>query len=183
MTIERRTFGELRTAGSNKLAGYAAVFDSPSRDLGGFVEVIRPGAFRRSLADADQVRALYEHDSGQVLGRVGARTLRLREDTRGLAFEVDLPATTYARDLAALVERGDVAGCSFSFSVAPGGQRWEKRSDYLLRELLDVALSEITITANPAYPDTSVAKRSLEHWHAQSAPSLTLARLYLSTIP
>jgi len=182
MTIERRTFGELRAAGSGKLAGYAAVFDSPSRDLGGFVEVIRPGAFRRSLASADQVRALYDHDSGQVLGRVGAGTLRLREDTRGLAFEVDLPPTTYARDLAALVERGDVAGCSFAFSVTADGQRWEKRGDHLIRELLDVTLSEITITANPAYPDTSVAKRSLEHWYAQAAPSLILARLYLSTV-
>lgn len=182
MTLERRGFGELRAAGGNKLAGYAAVFDSPSRDLGGFVEVIRPGAFRRSLADADQVRALYDHDSGQVLGRVGAGTLRLREDTRGLAFEVDLPPTTYARDLAALVERGDVAGCSFAFSVDAAGQRWEKRGDGLVRELLDVTLSEITVTANPAYPDTTVAKRSMDAWFANAIPSLVTARLYLATL-
>jgi HK97 family phage prohead protease len=180
--IEQRAHRELRAVGRDRLAGYAAVFDSPSHDLGGFVEVIRPGAFARSLRSAEHVRALYDHDSKQLLGRVGAGTLRLNEDAKGLAFEVDLPGTTYARDLAALVERGDVAGCSFAFSVGNEGQRWQRQDDGLLRELVDVNLGEITITANPAYPDTTVARRSLEAWRGQSVPSVVLARLYLSTL-
>ncbi len=181
--LERRFSTELRTAAGSKLAGYAAVFDRPSVDLGGFTEVIRAGAFRRTLLDAKHVRALYDHDSRQVLGRVGANTLRLAEDTRGLYFELDLPPTTYARDLAALVERGDVAGCSFAFRCAPGGDRWEQRDGALVRELVDVELSEITITANPAYPDTEVAKRHRDAWlAAQSVPDLTLYRLFLETV-
>lgn len=178
--LEWRSAGELRVASLGRLAGYAAVFDAPSRDLGGFVEVIRAGAFRRTLRDAEHVRALYDHDSKQVLGRVGAKTLRVEEDARGLRFELDLPQTTYAKDVATLVERGDVAGASFAFRVAPGGERWQQSAQGVLRELLDVDLGEITITANPAYPDTSVAKRSLQSW--LSKPDRTLRRLYLDTL-
>ncbi len=159
--IEQRTFGELRAAGGNKLIGHAAVFGRPSQDLGGFVEIVLPGAFRRTLQAAEQVRALYDHDGQKVLGRVGAGTLRLHEDSRGLAFEVDLPPTTYARDLTALVERGDVAGCSFGFTVGADGQRWEQRAGGLVRELHDVTLHEITVTSNPAYLDTTVARRCM----------------------
>lgn len=160
MTYEIRTGQSLQTA-QGRLVGYAAVFNTPSLDLGGFREVIKPGAFTRALADSKNVRALYNHNEDQVLGRVGAGTLRLTEDEKGLRYELDLPPTTYARDLAALVDRGDVAGCSFAFRVRPDGERWDNRPEGVIRELLDVELSEITITANPAYPDTSVAKRSM----------------------
>lgn len=181
--LEQRCGSELRSAGIGKLAGYAAVFNSPSRDLGGFVELVRPGAFRRSLLTADHVRALYDHDSKQVLGRVGAKTLRLAENTRGLYFELDLPQTSYARDLSALVERGDVAGCSFAFSVDGTGQRWERSGETVMRELIEVELAEITITANPAYTDTTVAKRSLDDWlNAVGHCDTLLHRLFLQTV-
>ena len=104
--------------------------------------------------------ALNNHDSNQVLGRVGSGTLRLEEDDNGLRFELDLPPTSYARDLSALVERGDVAGCSFAFRVRPGGELWEDSNGETLRTLTALDLGEITITAQPAYPDTSVAKRN-----------------------
>ena len=161
MEIEIRSGQDLRAASQGRLEGYAAVFNAPSHDLGGFREIIRAGAFRRTLADAKHVRALYDHDSRQVLGRVGANTLRLRETDAGLFFVLDLPPTTYAKDLSALVERGDVSGCSFAFRVRENGERWNRTDSGLTRELLDVELSEITITANPAYPDTTVAKRSM----------------------
>ena len=67
-----------------KLAGYAAVYNSQSQDLGGFVERIIPGALKRSLTKPDHIRALLEHDPQRLLGRVGSRTLSLREDTKGL---------------------------------------------------------------------------------------------------
>lgn len=159
MTTEIRS-GDRLQASQGKLVGYAAVFNKPSHDLGGFREVILPGAFTRTLATSENVRALYNHDTGQVLGRVGAGTLRLAEDEIGLRFELDLPPTTYARDLAALVERGDVAGCSFAFRVRPGGETWEQRDGQDVRILSALDLDEITVTANPAYPDTSVAKRN-----------------------
>ena len=82
--IETRPTHELRSPANGMLAGYAAVFDAVSRDLGGFTESIQQGAFRRSLADSEHILALYDHDQKSVLGRVGSGTLRLREDDRGL---------------------------------------------------------------------------------------------------
>jgi len=160
MTLETRGQGTAQCQG-NTLTGHAAVFNSPA-DLGEFAEVIRPGAFARSLASGASVAALYHHDSMALLGTTKSGTLELREDNHGLAFSLELPSTTYARDLAELVKRGDVSGCSFGFTVPDGGDRWEQRSNGKpLRELLAVDLREVTITSVPAYPDTSVALRSM----------------------
>lgn len=163
-TFEIRSGGDLRAISTNKLAGYAAVYNSPSQDLGGFVEVIKPGAFTCSLTKPDQIRALYEHDQQRMLGRVGSGTLTLQENSKGLFFELTLPDTSYARDLGVLVERGDINGCSFGFQVPAGGDHWEMRNGQLMRDLLNVDLREITITGNPAYLDTTVAARSMEEW-------------------
>jgi len=175
--LERRTAVELRATSPGRLEGYAAVFNAPSHDLGGFVERVRPGAFARSLKAADSIRALYDHDRASVLGRVGAGTLRLTEDQRGLRFEIDLPETSVGKDLAVLVERGDVAGASFAFRVPEGGDEWRNGTDGVERDLLDIDLHEITVTADPAYPDTSVAKRRMPVLHHR----LALALRYLET--
>lgn len=181
---ERRPALELRAAGtqrSPRLEGYAAVFDSPSEDLGGFIEYVRAGAFANSLRSntADPL-ALVHHLPHLVLGRKSAGTLRLAEDTRGLHFEVEPPDTQTARDLLVSIERGDIRGCSFGFSVRSGGDRWDLKGDQVVRELLDVELREITITATPAYPDTEVARRALEA--LQRPRRLSLARRYLETL-
>ncbi|MCB1925735.1 MAG: HK97 family phage prohead protease [Gammaproteobacteria bacterium] len=176
-TLERRSTSELRATPQGRLEGYAAVFGVSSVDLGGFREVVRSGAFSRSLKSDANIRALYDHDGRSVLGRVGAGTLRLAEDTRGLHFEIDLPPTSVARDLAVLVDRGDVSGASFAFRVPAGGDEWRSTESGILRELIDVDLHEITVTADPAYPDTTVAKRRMP------APRyrLALAMRYLET--
>ena len=157
--LELRGHGTLTAAGNKTLTGYAAVFNSEA-NLGTFSEVIRPGAFAKSLATGSNIRALYHHQGDALLGTTRGGTLQLREDPHGLAFTLDLPDTTHGKDLAILVDRGDVAGCSFGFRVAPGGARWEQRGKQMVRELLDVELAEITLTADPAYQDTSVAMRS-----------------------
>jgi HK97 family phage prohead protease len=178
-TLEVRTAAGLSLPSPGKLAGYAAVFDSPA-DLGQFVEVVRPGAFAASLrTNQGGILALYAHERRSVLGRVSAGTLRLQEDHRGLAFEVDLPDTTVGRDLAVLVQRGDVAGCSFGFVVPPGGDRWESRADKPLRELRSVDLHEITITSTPAYRDTTVAVRCMPAYYTDA---LRIHRLYFDTL-
>ena len=159
MPLEIRSGQSLQTS-NGKLVGYAAVFNAPSLDLGGFREIVAPGAFKRTLADSASVTALYNHNADQVLGRVGSGTLRLEEDDIGLRFELDLPDTSYARDLSALVQRGDVAGCSFAFAARPGGELWEEINGETIRTLTALDLGEITITAQPAYPDTTVAKRN-----------------------
>jgi len=180
---ERRAALELRalTGGNTpRLAGYASVFDSPSEDLGGFIEYVRPGAFTRTLqGNRLDPLALVHHMPHLVLGRRSAGTLRLAQDSRGLSFEVDLPDTTMARDLAVSVERGDIRGASFAFTVAPGGDRWTVADDRVTRDLLDLDLHEITITATPAYPDTEVARRALA---TLTAPRLRVARRWMETL-
>lgn len=161
--LELRASGTLSSNGKT-LTGYAAVFNSEA-PLGEFSEVIRQGAFTKSLASGSNIRALYHHDSKALLGTTKGGTLELREDAHGLAFTLALPDTSHGKDLAILVDRGDVQNCSFAFRVRDGGERWEQRGNQLVRELLDVDLSEITLTADPAYQDTTVALRSLGKIH------------------
>lgn len=152
-TIERRSFTEVRTSG-RKLEGYAAIFNSEAR-MGGFVETIAPGAFRSALAG--DVLAMLDHDAGKVLGRTRSNTLRLSEDSKGLAFSLDLPDTQAGRDVLALAERGDLGGMSFGFMVPKGGDSWTGER----RTLRTVDLKEISVVqAWPAYPDTELALRS-----------------------
>lgn len=172
--LEFRSTGGLSSNGK-KLTGYAAIFNSEA-DLGGFVEVVRNGAFRKSLEGGTNIRALYHHQGDALLGTTRGGTLKLKEDAHGLAFELALPDTTHGRDLAILVDRGDVAGCSFGFRVRDGGDRWEQRGGQLVRELLDVELYEVTLTHDPAYTDTTLAMRS-----RPAAMSCDLNLLWLET--
>ena len=152
----------VRTTGRRmRIAGHAAVFDSTSQDLGGFVERIAPGAFRKTLREAD-VRALFNHDPNLVLGRTGAGTLRLAEDRSGLAYEVELPDTTVGRDLAVSIERGDVTQSSFGFRAI--ADRWTRTEDGTpLRTLTEVSLhnGDVSPVTFPAYLATDVATRAV----------------------
>jgi HK97 family phage prohead protease len=153
---------ELRSEGSKLVAtGYAAVFGKRSHNLGGFVEVVAPTAFSKTIKEADVV-ALRDHDPSKVLGRVSSGTLRLSVDEVGLAYEVDLPDTTDGRDLAILLERRDIIGSSFGFRVTADGDEWTETEDgFPLRVLTNVALRDISPVTYPAYPDTEAALRSL----------------------
>lgn len=145
-----------------KIEGYAAVFDRDSLDLGGFIEQIAPGSFKNALGSSD-VRALVNHDSNLLLGRTKSNTLSLKEDTRGLLFAVDLPDTQIARDTAESVARGDMDGCSFSFTVKE--HEWAFTDDETpdRRRITEVGeLFDVGPVTYPAYPDTSVATRSYE---------------------
>lgn len=150
--------------GTRTATGYAALFNTKT-DIGGYwTETIAPGAFTKSLQERDVV-ALHSHDRGRVVGRTGAGTLTLREDERGLAFENPLPDTTDGRDLAVQIDRKDIPGMSFGFSARK--EQWDETVDPPHRTILEAALYEITYTASPAYPDTTVGLRSLEHARAE----------------
>lgn len=152
MPVERRADGDKFT-----LVGYAAVFGEVA-DIGGyFGEVVAHGAFTETLKTAD-VRAYFDHDSGRILGRSSAGTLRLREDDKGLAVEIDLPDTSDGRDVRTLVERGDVSGMSFSFSAVK--QTWDEATDPPTRTIQELKLYEVSVVSEPAYDGTSVALRS-----------------------
>lgn len=153
---------EVRNEGDkNTVRGYAAVFNSESNDLGGFIEVIQPGAFDDVLDD--DVRALIDHRSELILGRTKSGTLRIGVDEKGLYYEYDSPNTTYANDLLESMKRGDVSQSSFGFMVARDGSKWEEKGDYTYRTITKVSrLYDVSPVTYPAYPDTSVAARSLD---------------------
>jgi HK97 family phage prohead protease len=150
-------------AGKTYLTGYAATFGQLSRDLGGWQERIMPGAFSRCLRSNPDVRYLINHDPNKVLGRTQAGTLTLRTDSHGLAFRCELANTTYARDLAESVQRGDVNECSFGFVTRD--QKWLNEDDpddlddpgsqRCVRELYDVDLQDVSTVTFPAYPGTA----------------------------
>ena len=104
-------------AESGKLVGVAIAYGTRSQDLGGFVEIIEPGAFSKHLATNPDVRALYEHDKKDLLGRTASGTLKMSDSQQELAVEIDPPATRAGADCVELVKRGDLSGMSFGFSV------------------------------------------------------------------
>lgn len=148
---------------SRTIRGYAAVFNSDSENLGGFIERIDPRAFDDVLED--DVRALINHDDNMILARTSSGTLSLSIDERGLSYEFEVPNTTYGNDLLVSVQRGDISQSSFGFAVAE--DEWE-RGDVRRRTIKKVArLYDVSPVTYPAYPDTSVAMRSLSQFEAQ----------------
>ncbi len=161
------------------LEGHAAVFNQPSEDLGGFREIIEPGAFATAIRK-DDIRALFNHDPNYILGRNKAKTLMLEEDKEGLRFSIDLPDTSYARDLAVSVGRGDISQCSFAFRIdGKNGERWEvdgkeakleeafsamwdKQKHEVIRHVVKARLFDVSPVTYPAYPQTDVSARALE---------------------
>jgi HK97 family phage prohead protease len=136
------------------LEGYAAVFNSRSENLGGFTETIAPGAFRSSLKSRNDIKMLWNHDSGAVLGSTRAGTLSLTEDDKGLRVSATLPNTTHGRDASELIRRGDVTAFSFGFSLPTrGGDSWNDNGTE--RVLKSVRLHEVSLVAFPAYPGTA----------------------------
>ena len=132
--------------------GYAAVFNSPSEPLP-FIERIAPGAFKRSLRARNDIKLLWNHDTGSVLGSTRAGTLKLEEDNYGLRVTAVLPETSLGKDVRTLVQRGDVSAMSFGFSVPANGDTWN--TDGTERTLRSVRIHEVSIVAFPAYSQTA----------------------------
>ena len=163
--IERRfsPFAELRVAEDDKgkrFVGYAAVFEKLSEPMWGFREKIAKGAFSETLNE--DVRALFDHDSKYVLGRNKSGTLFLNEDEQGLRSEIIPPDAQWANDLMVSVNRGDINQMSFGFYTLK--DTWEEDQEPPIRTINKVKLFDVSIVTYPAYPDTSVAVRSLEEW-------------------
>jgi uncharacterized protein len=172
--VERRNFPvqELRAIsdenGLRKITGYAAVFDSLSEDLGGFREKIDKGAFKETIKN-DDIRALKNHNDDYVLGRNKSGTLALSEDTHGLKIDIVPPDAQWAKDLMVSMDRGDIDQMSFGFQTI--SDRWETKDKEEVRTLEEVKLFDVSPVTFPAYPDTSVALRSLEEHRNTAAPT------------
>ena len=174
-TLERRAFAldsckiETRSEGGGqpKIFGHAAIFDSLSENLGGFRELIKPGAFTKAVQQ-DDIRALFNHNADHILGRNKSGTLALSEDGRGLAIEITPPDTTIGRDVLKSIERGDISQMSFGFTVRAGGEQWtEDENGDTIRILSDLKLFDVSPVTFPAYPQTDVAVRSLTDYRTR----------------
>ena len=154
------------TNGPKKLSGYAVVFNSPSKDLGGFKEVVDPHAFDH--VDLSDVYMVSNHDFSQVLASTKAGTLTLNVDDKGLQFEATLPDTTTASDAYNNVQAGNLSAMSFTFNAAPDGDTFTKDdSGQVIRTIKQVkSLFDVSLVAIPAYDDTNVQvdKRSYTEW-------------------
>ena len=170
--IEYRNFNvELRgEEESRHVEGYGSVFNSRSLDLGGFQEIIAPGAFDGVIERSD-VKALLDHDPKRGIlarSRNGQGSLQLSVDERGLRYEFDAPHTNLGDEVVEGLKRGDYSQSSFAFTVED--ETWTKEEDgTYLRTINKIGgLYDISIVANPAYTDTSVALRSLDEFKAKA---------------
>jgi uncharacterized protein len=162
--LEYRTFDaditEIRATENGDgmtFAGYAWRYNSPSLPLP-FTERIAPGAFTRSLKSRADIRAYVNHNDELLLGSTRAKTLRIEDRADGGYVEIDLPDTTWGRDIRTLTERGDIQGMSFGFSTV----RDDWSDDGTERTLVEAKIWEVSVvTGVPAYPATSAGIRKL----------------------
>jgi len=159
--VEQRAYdGELKAAVEGRtVEGYASVFNSMSEDLGGFREIILPGAFSEVL-DND-VRALYNHDSNYLLARTTSGTLELKEDDKGLYYRFEMPNTSYGNDMLELFRRGDLSQSSFGFTVEKDNWRMEEGQHVRYIERVG-SLFDVSPVVFPAYNQASSGLRSAE---------------------
>lgn len=154
--------------GRDLVVGHASVYDSRSNNLGGFYEFIERGAFTEELINTSDVRALINHDPNLILARNTSGTLKLTADERGLKYEFEMPETSYGKDLAISMKRGDITQSSFAFTVAEDDWSTDDEGNNIrtikkIDRLYDV--SPVTYPAyNMAESDLVVAKRGLKEY-------------------
>lgn len=151
---------------NNIIIGRPIVYGSRT-DIGLFDEVIEPGALDR--ADLHDVRFLVNHDTSRIpLARSrrnnGNSTMLLTVDEQGMGIrvELDVENNAEARALYSAVQRSDLSGMSFMFSVSR--DEWDDiESDHPLRHIREISsVVEVSAVTFPAYEATEIYARSKE---------------------
>ena len=156
---------ERASSDGRTLAGYAAVFNSPTTIRGEqpalFDEVISPGAFARTIANRDRIVMQYDHGKHPMIGGMPLGKINeLREDSHGLYVEATLTDNWLISPVRDAVAAEAIDGMSFRFSVPEGGDTWDRSGSVPVRNLNEVKLYELGPVTFPAYRDTSVMVRS-----------------------
>ena len=166
---------------SKVLSGYAIVWNTPSKDLGGFTEIVAPNAL--DDVDLSDVLMLNNHDFTQVLASVKAGTLELEPDDKGLHFKATLPNTSFANDVYEEVKSGNVDACSFGFEVNDGGDTWTKDDNGNVTRTINQVknLFDVSVVAVPSYDDTNVQvdTRSYEKFMNQGKEEKEMKKVIL----
>ena len=168
--LEQRSYSfEVRAESGEKgniITGRPIVYESKT-DLGWFDEIIERGAL--DGADLTDVRFLVNHDISKIpLARSrrnnGNSTMQLSPDYEGMAIEVQLDTenNSEARSLYSAVQRGDITGMSFMFSI--DDEEWtELESDHPTRHVRKIgSVVEVSAVTFPAYDSTEINARSKE---------------------
>ena len=169
--LERRSYSfEIRAEDDDRgkiITGRPIVYDQKT-DLGWFDEVIERGAL--DGANLTDVRFLVNHDKSRIpLARSrrnnGNSTMQMSVDMYGLNLDyvlLDTENNSEARALYSAVQRGDITGMSFMFSIDE--ERWENlESDHPTRHILKIGtVVEVSAVTFPAYESTEIYARSKE---------------------
>lgn len=153
---------------SRVISGYAAVFDSDSKDMG-FIERLDKHCFDGVIEKSDVV-ALYNHseDPGVLARSVnGEGTLKLEVDERGLRCEFEAPNTQLGNDMLESVRRGDIRGMSFAFTTKKDNWESDKEGNYKRTIVKIDRLYDVSLVVTPAYDATSVETKGLDELKAQ----------------
>lgn len=171
-------------APSRVIAGRAILFNTPSAPLWSDEdeearEIIAPSAITKELLDGCDIKFTMFHDRQLILARSknGAGTLSYTVDDEGVAFEFEAPNTVDGDKALELVRRGDLAGCSFAFSTHYWDEAFVARTvevkdgrayiTYTVKAVTGVY--DMTLAADPAYPDTSVEAREFARYLREAA--------------
>lgn len=170
MDKEVRTFGavdcELRAARRGRMIdGVGIVFNRLSNDLGGFREIIMPESVDGVLENSDILGLINHDESRGVLARytMGEGSMDVQKTNNGVKYIFEAPDTNLGEEALSGVRRGDIRASSFAFTVAEGGDRWDKQTDgtYIRTITKFDKIYDFSLVYRPAYSDTSVAVRSL----------------------
>ena len=161
---------EIRAAeDSREVDGYALLFNTTSRNLGGFVERIEPGATDGVIEQSD-IMALLNHDNSRGIlarSRFGVGSLTLSADEKGLRYTFSAPKTALGDECLEYLRRGDITQSSFAFTVKEDS--WEKQEDgtYIRTIKKFDRLYDVSPVFEPAYIGTEVKCRSFEAFKAE----------------
>lgn len=161
---------EIRAAeDSRDVDGYALLFNTLSRNLGGFREKIDPEAVE-GVIEASDVMALLNHDNSRGIlarSRFGVGSLTLSVDEKGLRYTFSAPHTALGDECLEYLRRGDITQSSFAFIVKEDS--WEKQEDgtYIRTIRKFDRLFDVSPVFEPAYFGTDVKCRSFEDFKAE----------------
>ena len=167
---------EVRAAGEDqeqRAVGLGVVYDRWEELWPGYREKISAG----TVEFAPVVKSYFNHDSNMVLATTESTPpLQMREIERGIEYDSPIPPTSYGRDLAVNLQRGNVKGSSFTFVVPRGGDRmWEDENGVVHREINKLILYEIGPVTDPAFVSTTASVRSvreeqIQEWRQSRKP-------------
>lgn len=163
---------------SRDINGTAIVFNSPSEDLGGFIEEIRPEACTPEFLASQDILMLYNHESDAgVLARSkkGSGTLKYDVDANGVNFIFSARNTSLGNEVLSAVQAGDLSQCSFAFRVAEGGESWENIGNGMYKRTITKfeVIRDFSLVLFPAYASTTASSyRGLEELKAEELRGL-----------